>query len=100
MDDKIQRIGFDGKGNGENSQDEPFIWRILILLHRYLCVFLRLVMVKFYDERGQSMPPIDDRLLLEPATSIAEKIRTKQVNKLVKRQNVHLIVINFEIIDC
>ena len=36
--------------------------------------------MKLYDERGQSMPPIDDRLLLEPATSIAEKIRTKQVS--------------------
>lgn len=37
-------------------------------------------MVKIYDERGLSMPPVDDRLLLEPATVIAEKIRTGQVS--------------------
>lgn len=63
-----------------NSQVESFIWRVLNFLHRYLVIFVRLVMVKLYDEHGQSMTPIDDRLLLEPATSIAEKIRTKQVN--------------------
>lgn len=53
--------------------------RILHLLHRYFCIFVRLVEVAFYGEHGESIPPIDDRLLLESATSIAEKIRMKQV---------------------
>lgn len=66
---------------GDNTvYDEAFIWRILSLMHRYFCIFVRLVMVKLYDEHGPSMPPIDDGLLLESATSIAEKIRTKQVS--------------------
>lgn len=59
----------------------PMVWRIINGLHRYLCAFIRFIIVLFRGERGQSMPPIDDRLLLESATSIAEKIRTKQVNK-------------------
>ena len=62
------------------ERELSFFWCVLILLHRYFCIFVRLLYVKLYDERGQSMLPIDDRLLLEPATSIAEKIRTKQVN--------------------
>lgn len=55
--------------------------RTLNALHRTVCHFVRFVMVKLYGKHGQSMPPIDDVLLLEPAISIAEKIRTKQVKK-------------------
>lgn len=76
-----------------NLQVEPLIWRVLNFLHRYLCIFLRLIMVKLYDERGQSMTPIDDRLLLEPATVIAEKIRTKQVRIFGAKQHLQ----NFKI---
>lgn len=67
--------------DANSPAEEPFIWRILSVLHRYFCIFLRFIMVKLYDERGQSMLPIDNRLLLEPATSIAEMIRTKQASK-------------------
>lgn len=67
----------------DSLEAASIFWRILNLLHRYICIFVRLLMVKLYDERGQSMPPIDDRLLLESATSIAEKIRTKQVIRFV-----------------
>lgn len=55
------------------------VLRIVHLLHRYLCIFVRLVKVAFYGKHGESMPPIEDRLLLESATSIAEKIRLQQV---------------------
>lgn len=64
----------------EIGQYGSMVWRITNGLHRYLCAFIRLLIVLFRGERGESMPPIDDQLLLEPATSIAEKIRTKQVN--------------------
>lgn len=63
----------------ENVQKESIIWNIINGLHHYLCLFVRFIMVKLYGKRGQSMPPVNDRLLLESATSIAEKIRTKQV---------------------
>lgn len=53
---------------------------IIHFLHRYFCIIVRYFMVKIYDERGQKMPPVDNPLLVESATSIAEKIRTKQVS--------------------
>lgn len=56
-----------------------FVFRVLHLFHRYVCIFVRLVMVAFYGKHGESIPPIDDRLLLESATSIAEKIRKREV---------------------
>lgn len=37
-------------------------------------------MIAFYGKHGPSVPPIDDQILLESATSIAEKIRTKEVS--------------------
>lgn len=58
---------------------EPILWRSLNFLHRCVCIFFRVINVTFYGKHGQSMPPIDDRLLLESATSIAEKIRIKEV---------------------
>lgn len=51
----------------------------LNLLHRFFCLCVRFVLVKVHGEHGPSMPPIDDLLLLESATSIAEMIRTKKV---------------------
>lgn len=67
------------------------ITRLLNLLHRCICIVVRLAMRMFYGEHGKSMPPIEDRLLLEPATSIAEKIRTKEVNflNLKKKTKIH-----------
>lgn len=70
------------KNTDQNLPKESIFWEILNGLHRYLCLFVRFVMVSLYGERGQSMPPVDDHLLLEPATCIAEKIRTKQVSHL------------------
>lgn len=52
----------------------------LHLLHRFFCLCVRFVVVKVHGEHGEPMPPIDDLLLLESATSIAEKIRTKKVS--------------------
>lgn len=49
-----------------------FVYRILVLSVRFL-------MVRMYGERGHSIPDCNEPLLLESATSIAEKIRTKQV---------------------
>jgi hypothetical protein len=50
------------------------------LFQRFLSVFVRFVFKNIiYGERGQSMPPIKNLLLLEPATVLAMKIRTKKV---------------------
>lgn len=67
-----------------NQVDRPsIIVSGLNLLHRFICLCVRFVLTKTYGEHGPAMPPIDDLLLLESATSIAEKIRTKKVRFLM-----------------
>lgn len=54
------------------------------LLQRFLSVFLRFLFKNvIYSEKGQSMPPIKNLLLLEPATVLAMKIRTKKVCAMI-----------------
>lgn len=47
--------------------------RIIVLLIRMLCQFI-------HGEKGQSMPPIKNLILLDSATTLAFKIRTKKVS--------------------
>lgn len=64
-----------------NQVTKPSIILVgLSLLHRFICLCVRFILIKIHGEHGPSMPPIDDLLLLESATSIAEKIRTKKVS--------------------
>lgn len=50
------------------------------LFQRILVVFVRFLLKNvFYSEKGQSMPSIKNLLLLEPASVLAMKIRTKKV---------------------
>lgn len=75
---------FESNDNAEHSTNhvtKPSIILIgLNLLHRFFCLCVRFILIKRHGEHGPSMPPIDDLLLLESATSIAEKIRTKKVS--------------------
>lgn len=74
-----------------NSQTSSFIQRTLNALHRCVCHIVRFVMIKLYGKHGETVPPIDDRLLLESATSIAEKIRTKEVSVILRSKQDHMI---------
>jgi hypothetical protein len=50
------------------------------LFQRFLNVFMRFLFKNvIYSPKGQSMPPIKNLLLLEPASVLAMKIRTKKV---------------------
>lgn len=75
--------------SGLHVQKPSIVLVALNLFHRLLCVCVRFVLVKVHGEHGQSMPPIEDLLLLESATSIAEKIRNKKVkrNKFDRKLN-------------
>lgn len=77
-----QQVGLgDSVKDPTNPVEKPSIILIgLNLLHRFFCLCLRFILNKTHGEHGPSMPPIDDLLLLESATSIAEKIRTKKVS--------------------
>lgn len=76
-----QKIGLiDNFKNPTDQVQKPSIILIVLnLLHRFFCLCVRFILIKIHGEHGPSMPPIDDLLLLESATSIAEKIRTKKV---------------------
>lgn len=50
------------------------------LFQRVLSVFIRFIFkYVIYGVKGQTMPPIKNLLLLEPASVLAMKIRTKKV---------------------
>lgn len=73
-----------GFTNQSVEQTPPAKRSILLVamnfFHRFLILCVRFVMAKYYGERGASMPAIDDLILLESATALAEKIRTKKVS--------------------
>lgn len=62
------------------GDQRSFCAMALQFLYRILVLSVRFLMVRIYGERGQSVPACNEPLLLESATSIAEKIRTKQVS--------------------
>lgn len=47
--------------------------------HRVLCLLFRVMVTWIYGKKGKSMPPINDLVLLESASSLAHKIRCKKV---------------------
>lgn len=76
-----QQVGLGGgKETADTVQKPSIVLTALNLIHRFLSLCVRFVLVKVHGEHGPSMAPIDDLLLLESATSIAEKIRTKKVS--------------------
>ncbi|KAK5641913.1 hypothetical protein RI129_010460 [Pyrocoelia pectoralis] len=54
----------------------------LNIFHRFVELVARLFFKLTYGSYGQKMPPIKDLLLLESATSVAYKIRTKKVSSV------------------
>lgn len=55
------------------------------IMQRILSVLMRFIFKNIlYGEKGSSMPPIKNLLLLEPATVLAMKIRTKKVIFLIE----------------
>lgn len=75
-----QQVGIALNTKETSDVDKPSVIVVALnLFHRFLCLCVRFVLVKVHGEHGPSMAPIEDLLLLESATSIAEKIRTKKV---------------------
>lgn len=65
-----------------DTMDKPSIITSGVnLYHHIFCMMMRSVMVTVYGRHGKSMPQIDDSLLLDSASALAEKIRTNQVNR-------------------
>lgn len=69
--------------NVQEPKKRSFAKTVANLFQRCLEVFIRfLFRYVFYSEKGESMPSIKNLLLLEPATVLAMKIRTKKVSEI------------------
>lgn len=79
---QVKVIGNNGRETSQTlNADKPSIVLVALnLLYRFLGLCVRFVLVKVHGEHGESMPAIDNLWLLESATSLAEKIRTKKVS--------------------
>lgn len=58
----------------------PIYLVALNFLHRFLMLCIRFLLAKYHGEHGRVMPPINDLILLESATALAEKIRMRKVS--------------------
>lgn len=75
---KYQRLNMDN----EAPKRKSFVKIVGNLLQRFIAVFVRFIFKNvIYSDKGKSMPPIKNLLLLEPATVLAMKIRTKKVRQ-------------------
>lgn len=73
---KYKKLDMDVPGPKKRS----FAKTVANLFQRCLEVFIRFLFKNvFYSDKGKSMPSIQNLLLLEPATVLAMKIRTKKV---------------------
>lgn len=56
---------------------------IINVYYAIVAILARLVFQCWYGRKGKTMSPIKDPILLDSATTIARKIRTKQVSMLI-----------------
>lgn len=79
---KIERVKT--KGKMERSRTVVTLHLILKKIIHYVwlafSLLVRRIMVWSYGEKGESMPPITDLLILDSASSLATKIRTRKVS--------------------
>lgn len=83
---QLKVIGNNGKETSQTlNADKPSIILVALnLLHRFIGLCVRFILVKVHGEHGNSMPAIDNLFLLDSATTLAEKIRTKKVSHFIR----------------
>lgn len=64
----------------EIDENPTFAKGVESFFHRVICLIFRVMVTWIYGKKGKSMPPINDLVLLESASSLAHKIRCKKVN--------------------
>lgn len=77
----------------EIEENPSFAKGVESFFHRVVCLIFRVMVTWIYGAKGKSMPPINDLVLLESASSLAHKIRCKKVKKL-KFQGFFIFLIN------
>lgn len=62
--------------------NRPFYMKIFNLIHRLACIFIRFILVKIHGEKGDKVRPVNNLILLDPATVLAKKIRTREITSV------------------
>lgn len=83
---------FDMERSDKQPKARSFGKTVANLIQRFLVVFVRFIFKNVIFDKGDSMQPIQNLLLLEPASVLAMKIRTKKVRdaKLPSPFHYHL----------
>lgn len=85
VDNKIKSIDCHRSSNNHRmdkikpKKKMGFIKTVINIMHRFLVLMFRMLIQFLYGEKGQSMPPIKNFILLDSATTLAYKIRTRKV---------------------
>lgn len=69
-------------GEKQPNQTRQFFKAIANIIHRFICLIGRFIFKKVYGEKGDKVPPVKNLLLLDPATVLAMKIRTRKVTSV------------------
>jgi hypothetical protein len=78
---KYQR--FDKPQKMSQSQRRPFLKNVLTIFHRLIVLLARFLFKNvFFGKRGKSVPEIKNLLLLDSASALALKIRTRKVTSV------------------
>lgn len=68
----------DVRGTG-SARTQSVLMAVLNVVHRLLVLFVRFIVVKVHGDHGPSVQSITNLIQLESATSLAHKIRTRNV---------------------
>lgn len=71
----------------EIDETPSFAKGVESFFHRVLCLVFRVMVTWIYGAKGKSMPPINDLVLLESASSLAHKIRCKKITSVAVVQS-------------
>uniref|UniRef100_A0A8D8KXI4 Fatty-acid amide hydrolase 2 n=1 Tax=Culex pipiens TaxID=7175 RepID=A0A8D8KXI4_CULPI len=66
----------------DKRKPQPLLVTALNVAHKFLVLITRWFLRTIYGEHGQKVPPIRNLILMESATSLATKIRTKKLTSV------------------
>lgn len=67
----------------QHKKQRSFIKTFADLLQRFICIVARFIFKKIiYGEKGQKVPPVENLILLDPASILAMKVRTRKVTSV------------------
>lgn len=82
MDDDQVASGSKQNNFVDKRKPRPLAKTIINVGHKFLALVVRWFLRTIYGEHGKKMPPIRNLILMEPASSLAQKIRTRKLTSV------------------